>query len=123
MIFQHFSQIDNEISKIALLIIYFYCLQIVYDKIHYTYLTLSGPAIRMWNHKRQGRLGSNSETPFLYDKRSSHNGVVRYLGWPLIVFRNEGGEIMEIAREVLEKRDLPCVKQALQGPRTQETSS
>ena len=67
MIFQHFSQIDNEISKIALLIIYFYCLQIVYDKIHYTYLTLSGPAIRMWNHKRQGRLGSNSETPFLYD--------------------------------------------------------
>ena len=105
MIFQHFSQIDNEISKIALLIIYFYSLQIVYDKIHYTYLTLSGPAIRMWNHKRQGRLGSNSETPFLYDKRSSHNGVVRYLGWPLIVFRNEGGEIMEIAREVLEAMD------------------
>ena len=31
--------------------------------------------------------------------------MVRYLGWPLIVFRNEGGEIMEIAREVLEAMD------------------
>ena len=31
--------------------------------------------------------------------------MVRYFGWPLIVFRNEGGEIMEIAREVLEAMD------------------
>ncbi len=39
MIFQHFSQIDNEISKIDLHIMYFYDLHIVYDKIHYTRLS------------------------------------------------------------------------------------